>query len=115
MDSSEIRKDDRAPLLEALQKFDEIFAVLADDDGPKMKKVVGWAPTEKRENDISPELRAQLQSGELSDADIESKIAEMETARKSRNFKVSDALRAELTGAGVIIENTKDGIRWRRK
>jgi cysteinyl-tRNA synthetase len=39
----------------------------------------------------------------------------MEAARKARNFKVSDAIRAELTGAGILIENTKDGVRWRRK
>src|SRR5580658_7621864 len=36
-DASEIKRDDVAPLLAALGKFDEIFAVLKDDDGPKMK------------------------------------------------------------------------------
>jgi cysteinyl-tRNA synthetase len=56
-----------------------------------------------------------LQSGQLSDADIAKKISEMEAARKARNFKASDALRAELTSAGILIENTKDGVRWRRK
>ncbi|MFZ0138521.1 MAG: cysteine--tRNA ligase, partial [Candidatus Sulfotelmatobacter sp.] len=99
----------------ALEKFDEIFAVLKDDDGPKMKQVFDWAPTEGRERDISPELREAVQSGQFSDADIEKKIAEMEQARRSRNFKLSDALRAELTNAGIVIENTKDGVRWRRK
>jgi cysteinyl-tRNA synthetase len=39
----------------------------------------------------------------------------MEQARKARDFKQSDALRAELTAAGIVIENTKDGVRWRRK
>ena len=34
---------------------------------------------------------------------------------KSRNFKASDAIRAELTAAGIIVENTKEGVRWRRK
>ena len=114
-DAGEMKQDDAAPLLAALEKFDEIFAVLKDDDGPKMKQVFDWAPTEGREKDISPELREAVQSGQLSDADIEKKIAEMEAARRSRNFKVSDALRAELTAAGIVIENTKDGVRWRRK
>jgi cysteinyl-tRNA synthetase len=114
-DAGEIKKDDPGPLLAALEKFDEIFAVLKDDDGPKMKQVFDWAPTEDREKDISPELREAVQSGQLSDADIEKKIAEMETARRTRNFKVSDALRAELTAAGIVIENSKDGVRWRRK
>jgi cysteinyl-tRNA synthetase len=80
-----------------------------------MKQVFDWAPTEGREKDISAELREAAQSGQLSDAEIENKSAEMEAARRSRNFKVSDALRAELTAAGIVIENTKDGVRWRRK
>jgi cysteinyl-tRNA synthetase len=114
-DAHEIRQDDVRALLIALEKFDEIFAVLQDDDGSKMKQVLDWASTEGREQDISAELRQAVQSDQLSDADIERKIAEMGAARNARNFKVSDALRAELTGAGIIIENTKDGVRWRRK
>ncbi|HVR26014.1 MAG TPA: cysteine--tRNA ligase [Candidatus Polarisedimenticolia bacterium] len=115
IDAHEIGQDDVAALLMALEKFDEIFAVLQDDDGSKMKQVLDWASTEGREQDISAELRQAVQSEQLSDADIERKIAEMGTARNARNFKLSDALRAELTGAGIIIENTKDGVRWRRK
>src|SRR5580704_5695359 len=115
LDAGAIKKDDVSPLLTALEKFDEIFAVLKDDDGPKMKQVFDWAPSEGREKDVSAELREAVQTGQLSDADIEKKIAEMGAARTARNFKVSDTLRAELTTAGIIIENTKDGVRWRRK
>ncbi|MGB7598893.1 MAG: cysteine--tRNA ligase [Candidatus Sulfotelmatobacter sp.] len=115
LDAQEIKQDDVRVFLAALEKFDEIFAVIKDDDGPKMKQVFEWAQTEGREKDISGELREAVQAGQLSDADIEKKIAEMGSARSARNFKVSDALRAELTGAGIIIENTKDGVRWRRK
>ena len=70
---------------------------------------------EGREKDISAALREALHSGQLSDADIESKITEMKAARTARDFKKSDAIRAELTEAGILIEITKDGIRWRRK
>jgi len=115
LDSGQVKKDDTHSLLAALKKFDEIFAVLKDDDGPKMKRVFDWALAEGREKDITPELREAVQSGELSDAGIEKKIAEMDAARRTRNFTVSDALRAELAAAGVVIENTKDGVRWRRK
>ena len=115
LDAGGIKKDDVPPLLGVLEKFDEVFAVLKDDDGLKMKQVLDWASTEGREKDIGAELREAVQSGQLSDADIEKKISEMEAARKARNFKVSDALRAELTAAGIVIENTKDGVRWRRK
>jgi len=114
-DTGGVKKDDVPALLEVLKKFDDIFAVLDDDDVPKMKRVLDWALTEGRDKDISEELRQALQSGELSDADIEAKIAQMGSARKARDFKASDALRAELTEAGVIVEITKDGIRWRRK
>jgi cysteinyl-tRNA synthetase len=110
-----IKKDDVPPLLAALTKFDEIFAVLTDDDGPKMKQVLDWAVKEGRENDISDELREAVQSGHLSDADIEKKIAAMKDARTARDFKTSDAIRTELADAGILVEITKDGIRWRRK
>jgi cysteinyl-tRNA synthetase len=115
MDAGQLKSHDVAPMLAALEKFDEIFAVMKDDDGPKMKQVFDWSAIEGREKDISPELRDAVQSGQLSDADIEKKIAEMEAARRARNFSASDALRAELTQDGVVIENTKEGVRWRRK
>jgi cysteinyl-tRNA synthetase len=114
-DTGKIKKDDVAPLLAALGKFDEIFAVLNDDDGPKMKQVFDWAQTEGRDTDVSENLRDTIQSSQLSDADIEKKIDAMKAARTARDFKASDAIRAELTVAGIIIEQTKDGIRWRRK
>jgi cysteinyl-tRNA synthetase len=114
-DTGEIKKDDVAPLLAALGKFDEIFAVLNDDDGPKMKQVFDWAQTEGRDTDVSENLRDTIQSSQLSDLDIEGKIDAMKRARTARDFKASDAIRTELTAAGIIIEQTKDGIRWRRK
>jgi cysteinyl-tRNA synthetase len=115
IDAGQIRKGDVAPLLAALQKFDEIFAVLRDDDGPKMKAILEWAKADGREKDISQELLDAVGTQSLSDADIEKKIAEMEGARRARNFQASDAIRAELTSAGLLVEITKDGVRWRRK
>jgi cysteinyl-tRNA synthetase len=114
-DAGGMKKDDVPPLLAALAKFDEIFAVLDDDDAAKMKRVLDWAATEDRDNDVSVQLREAVQSGLMSDADIENKIEAMKTARAARDFKRSDALRAELAEAGILVEITKDGIRWRRK
>src|SRR5712671_7685613 len=115
LDAGEVRQDDVKPLLGALEKFDDIFGVLKDDDQPKMKAILEWARSEGREKKISPELIEIAGSAQLSDEQVNQKLAEMEAARKSRNFKASDALRAELTTAGIIVENTKDGVRWRRK
>src|SRR5258705_201370 len=114
-DAGEVRKDDVPALLGALEKFDEIFAVLADDDAPKIKGVLDWARAEGREKDISQELLDTVASATVSDSEIEKKVAEMSAARVARNFKESDRLRAELTAAGIVVEITKDVVRWRRK
>ncbi|MGA8213003.1 MAG: cysteine--tRNA ligase [Candidatus Sulfotelmatobacter sp.] len=116
MDAGIWRPDkDTTEILMTLRLFDEVFAVLNDDDGPKMKQVCDWARAEGRGNEISQELLNAVASCQLTDSDIEKKIAEMEAARRGRNFRVSDELRAELMAAGIIVENTKDGVRWRRK
>ncbi len=115
LDAAEVRQDDVKPLLGALDKFDEIFGVLKDDDQPKMKAILDWARAEDREKEISPELMEFAGSAQLTDEQVNQKLAQMEAARKARNFKASDALRAGLTAAGIIVENTKDGVRWRRK
>jgi len=115
IDGGQIKKDDVAPFLAALDRFDEIFAVLQDDDAPKMRAILDWAKQEGREKDVSPELFDSVGAQSVSDVQIEKKIAEMEAARRARNFQASDAIRAELTSAGLLIEITKDGVRWRRK
>jgi cysteinyl-tRNA synthetase len=115
LDAAEVHQDDVKPLLAALDKFDEIFGVLKDDDQPKMKTILDWARAEGREKEISSELMEIAGSAQLADEQVNQKLAEMEAARKARNFKASDALRAQLTAEGIIVENTKDGVRWRRK
>jgi len=113
MDAGELRKDDAPALLAALGMFDELFAVLKDDDAPKIQNIVDWAKTEGRE--ISDQLLAEIGAQRLSDAEVEKKIAEMDAARRARNFKYSDEIRAEVTQAGIVVEITRDGVRWRRK
>ena len=115
LDAGEVRQADVQGLLATLDRFDAIFGVLKDDDQPKMKAILDWARAEGREKEISPELLEIAGSAQLSDEEVNQKLAGMEAARKARNFKTSDALRAELTEANIIDENTKDGVRWRRK
>jgi len=115
IDGGQIKEDDVAPLLAALEKFDEIFAVLRDDDAPKMQAILAWAKAEGREKDVSHELLDVVGAQSLSDTEIENKISAMKAARQAGNFLASDAIRAELTSAGLLVEITKDGVRWRRK
>jgi len=115
MDSGELRKDDVAPLLAVLTRFDQVFSVLEDDDAAKMRAVLEWVKAEGREKDISTELLEIVGSAAMSDKQINQKIEEMKAARAAKDFARSDAIRSELTAAGIIIEQTKDGVRWRRK
>ena len=52
---------------------------------------------------------------EMLDADIEALIEERQEARRNRNFARSDEIRDELAAKGIILEDTKDGVRWKRK
>src|SRR6202140_4745428 len=115
MDAGQFKKDDIPALLASLQSFDELFAVLKDDDAAKVRGIVEWAKAEGRESEVSKDLLETIGAQQHSDAEIEKKVAEMEAARRSRNFKSSDAIRAELGSNGIIVEITKDGARWKRK
>jgi cysteinyl-tRNA synthetase len=108
-DRGEMREGDKPPLLEALRQFNEIFAVLQDDDAEKTKLALEWA----KSHGIAVETGA-AQSG-LSDDEVNRLIEERNAARKARDFARSDALRKQLADAGIVVEDTKDGIRWKRK
>ena len=115
MDSGDLKSSDVPALAAALNQFDNIFSVLQDDDAAQMQRTCEWAKAEGREKDISTELADIVRSASLTDAQIDAKIVQMGEARKGRDFAASDAIRAELTAHGILIEQTKDGIRWRRK
>ena len=48
-------------------------------------------------------------------ADLKRRIVERNAAKKARDFARSDAIRKELADAGIVVEDTKDGTRWKRK
>jgi cysteinyl-tRNA synthetase len=52
---------------------------------------------------------------EMLAAEIESLIEERQTARRNRNFARSDEIRDTLAEKGIVLEDTKDGVRWKRK
>ena len=51
---------------------------------------------------------------QLLDADIEALIEERQQARRDRDFARSDEIRDDLAARGIILEDTKDGVRWKR-
>lgn len=52
---------------------------------------------------------------ELLDEEIENLIKERQEARKSKNFKRSDEIRDMLLEQGIVLEDTREGVRWKRK
>jgi cysteinyl-tRNA synthetase len=54
------------------------------------------------------------ESNEMLDSQIQSLIDERQEARRRRDFRRSDEIRDELASCGIILEDTKDGVRWRR-
>src|SRR5256886_4865806 len=66
IDSGEMKQGDVPPLVSILDQFDEIFAILKDDDMSKMQQIADWAKAEGREKEISPELLEALRSNALS-------------------------------------------------
>jgi cysteinyl-tRNA synthetase len=87
MDAGGFRAGNRAQGLELLARFDSVFDV----------------------------LKPAVKAGAISDQEIERLIAGRTAARQARDFKRADQIRAELAERGVILEDTREGIRWKRK
>jgi cysteinyl-tRNA synthetase len=52
---------------------------------------------------------------EMLDSEIQALIDERQEARRRRDFGRADEIRRELADRGIILEDTKDGVRWKRK
>jgi cysteinyl-tRNA synthetase len=60
-------------------------------------------------------LKPTAAAGGLSDAEIEALVVERTDAKRRKNFARADEIRNQLSEAGVTVEDTKDGARWKRK
>ncbi|HTM48675.1 MAG TPA: cysteine--tRNA ligase [Bryobacteraceae bacterium] len=87
MDAGEFPAAAAQPALALLDRFDSLFDV----------------------------LHPAAKGGALSDQEIEARIATRNQAKKSKDFAGADRIRQELLEQGVILEDTRDGVRWKRK
>ncbi len=81
----ELLSDDQKAVLEAIEKFDSVLGIFGKIEV------------------------------EMLDAKIENLIEERQEARRNRNFARSDEIRDLLVEKGIILEDTKDGVRWKRR
>jgi cysteinyl-tRNA synthetase len=113
-DQNKLTRADADATLALLAKFDSIFSVLEDRDADLTRKALAWAEAEGRLNEADPEVIAKFGNEGLTDQQIEALIAERTQAKRQRNFARADAIRNELLTKGIILEDSKDGVRWKR-
>ena len=111
LDQGKVLAGDRERVLKVLENFDAVFAVIEDKDAGPTRDALKWAEANGLMDKVAPEL---LKRQGLTDAEIEGLIAERNAARKQRNFKRSDEIRDELAAKGVVIEDSREGVRWKR-
>ena len=80
-----VKADNKRELLELLARFDTVLNIFGD------------------------------QQHEILDSEVQSLIDERQEARRRRDFGRADEIRDELASRGIILEDTKDGVRWKRK
>ncbi len=76
---------DREAVLDAVAKFNSVLGIFGEAEGGSL------------------------------DAEIELLVEERQEARRQRNFARSDEIRDLLAEKGIVLEDTKDGVRWKRK
>jgi cysteinyl-tRNA synthetase len=85
LDAGEFRSDDGVAVLDLLGQIDAVLGVLGEE-----KK-------------------------EILEPEVEGLIEERNLARRNRDFSKADQLRDELANRGIILEDTPQGTKWKRK
>ena len=99
MDRGAFLQQDAPRAIAAMEKFDNVLAVLVDDDEETLLKL-GFGASKQR----------------MSAEQVDALIEERNAAKKRRDFKRSDEIRQKLTDSGILVEDTKDGsVRWKYK
>jgi len=80
-----VRTDNQRELLDLIKRFDSVLNVFGDDQR------------------------------EMIDSEVQALIDERQEARRRRDFARGDEIRDQLAQCGIILEDTKGGVRWKRK
>jgi len=115
-DAGDVRKGDVLALLQVLQQFEEILPCSKDDDAAKVRATVEWAKSEGLEDKISAET-AELGKDGVAGGCRRGAACGRGTRRHARMRDFARSMRSarSLAENGIILENTKDGVRWKRK
>jgi cysteinyl-tRNA synthetase len=111
-DSGTLYASNIPAIREALERFDRIFAVLEDRDAEVTRWALQWA---RQEGLLAAAVPEVLAGYSLTDVEIDALLAEREQARRARNFRRADQIRNDLAQKGILIEDSKDSARWKRK
>jgi cysteinyl-tRNA synthetase len=94
LDENQFQEENRWDTARVLEIFDSIFDVLKPSGGAAGAGVGATGP---------------------SNGEIDGYIKERQQAKKSRDFARADQIRALLESKGILLEDTKEGVRWKRK
>ncbi|HVF56134.1 MAG TPA: cysteine--tRNA ligase [Pyrinomonadaceae bacterium] len=85
IDNCALRADDQRDILDLIGRFDSVLNIFGSG------------------------------SREMLDAEIQALIDERQDARHRRDFARADGIRDELAARGIVLEDTRDGVRWKRR
>ncbi len=132
--AAELTEDEKAALAEA-EKYTKAFEEAMDDDFNTadalaavfdLVKFANTKVTEESSSAFAEALKKQLltltdvlgliveKEEEILDDEIERLIEERQAARKAKNFARADEIRNELLEKGIILKDTREGVKWQR-
>ena len=127
--------DEEKQLLEEASKYNDRYNEAMDDDFNTADAIsvifelVKFINTNTNENSSKEFVEALLKQlttladicglilerkEEILDQEIEDMIAARQAARKEKNFKLADEIRDTLLQKGIILEDTREGVKWKR-